>query len=262
VICKICGNESKQIFRRKVLDKYDVAYFQCSSCEFIQTEKPYWLEEAYQQTLNIEDTGIVKRNILCAKRTTAVLYSFFDHRGKFLDYGGGTGLFVRLMRDHGYDFLWSDPYTKNIFARGFEYDPSHHGNCEAVTSFECFEHFIDPLAEIKKMLSLAPAIIFSTEIFSGKAPSPDTWPYYYFSHGQHISLFSLKSLQAIAREYNLHLLTNKKSFHVLSPEKHSSAAFQILLKASLLGLPSAISCFKGTKTKSDSKLLIQTKKAH
>jgi hypothetical protein len=262
VICKICGNESKQIFQRKVLDKYDIAFFQCLSCEFVQTEKPYWLEEAYQQTLNIEDTGIVKRNILCAKRTSMVLYSFFDHRGKFLDYGGGTGLFARLMRDHGYDFWWSDPFTKNIFARGFEFDPSYHNNFEAVTSFECFEHFIDPLAEIKKILSLAPAIIFSTEIFSGKAPSPDKWPYYYFSHGQHISLFSLRSLQAIARENNLHLLTNKKSFHVLSPKKHSSAAFQILLKASVLGLPFAISCVKGTKTKSDSDLLIQTKKAH
>ena len=261
MICKICGKASHQIFRHVVLGKYDIAYFQCSSCEFIQTEEPYWLEEAYRQSLNIEDTGIIKRNILCAKRTSVVLYSFFNHHGRFVDYGGGTGLFVRLMRDYGYNFYWNDPFTTNIFARGYECDLSQPGSYEAATSFECFEHFVDPHAEIKKMLSLAPAIIFSTETFSNSTPSPDTWLYYYFSHGQHISLFSLKSLQMIAQEYHLHLLTNNKSFHVLSPIKRSSLAFQALLKASILGLPSVITAFKGTRTKSDSETLLQEKKA-
>lgn len=261
MICKICGNTSHQIFRRKILEKYDIDYFQCSSCQFIQTEEPYWLKEAYRQSLNIEDTGIIKRNILCAKRTSVVLYSFFNHHGQFMDYGGGTGLFVRLMRDYGYHFYWNDPFTTNIFARGYECDFSLPRSYEAVTSFECFEHFVDPHAEIKKMLSVAPAIIFSTETFSGGTPSPERWQYYYFSHGQHISLYSLKSLQVLAQEYHLHLLTNKKSFHVLLPGNKSSIAFQILLKASILGLPAVITALKGTKTTSDSEALKQEKKA-
>jgi hypothetical protein len=186
---------------------------------------------------------------------------FFNHQGKFIDYGGGTGLFVRLMRDYGYDFYWNDPFTTNIFARGYESDFSQSRSYEAVTSFECFEHFVDPHAEIKKMLSVAPAIIFSTETFSGSRPSPDTWQYYYFSHGQHISLYSLKSLQMLAQEYHLHLLTNKKSFHVLSPINKSSLVFQALLKASVLGLPSVITALKGTKTKFDTVALQQEKKA-
>ena len=261
MICKICGSTSHQIFRRKILEKYDIDYFQCSSCHFIQTEEPYWLKEAYQQPLNIEDTGIIKRNILCAKRTSVVLYSFFNHHGQFMDYGGGTGLFVRLMRDNGYQFYWNDPFTTNIFARGYECDFSLPRSFEAVTSFECFEHFVDPHAEIKKMLSIAPAIIFSTETFPEGTPSPEKWQYYYFSHGQHISLYSLKSLQVLAQEYHLHLLTNKKSFHVLLPRNKSSIAFQVLLKASLLGLPTVITAFKGTKTMSDSEALKQEKKA-
>ena len=65
----------------------------------------------------------------------------------------------------------------------------------------------------------------------------------------------------IAQEYHLHLLTNKKSFHVLSPVKSSSIVFQALLKASILGLPSVITALKGTRTKSDSEALIQDKKA-
>jgi hypothetical protein len=165
------------------------------------------------------------------------------------------------MRDYGYNFYWNDPFTTNIFARGYESDFSQPRSYEAVTSFECFEHFVDPHAEIKKMLSVAPAIIFSTETFSGGTPSPNTWQYYYFSHGQHVSLYSLKSLQIIAQEYYLHLLTNKKSFHVLSPIKRSSIAFQALLKASILGLPSVITALKGTRTKFDSEDLKHEKKA-
>jgi len=243
------------------MEKYDIVYFQCESCQFIQTEDPHWLEEAYRQSLNIEDTGIIKRNILCAKRTTVVLYSYFNHQGCFLDYGGGTGLFVRMMRDAGYNFYWNDPFTTNIFARGYESELSPSQGFDAVTSFECFEHFVDPHTEIIKMLSVAPAIIFSTEIFSGGTPSPETWQYYYFSHGQHVSLYSYQSLQVIAQRYHLQLLTNKKSFHVLLPEKKSSVVFQTLLKASLLGLPSFITALQGTKTKLDSEALKQEKKA-
>ncbi|RPI02481.1 MAG: glycosyl transferase group 1, partial [Ignavibacteriae bacterium] len=130
--CKICGRTSSKIFRRIILNKYDVDYFQCSSCEFIQTEEPYWLEEAYRHSITTEDTGIVKRNILLAKRTSAVLFFWFHSYGQFLDYGGGYGLFVRLMRDAGFNFFWNDPFTENLFARGFEYHPGQIKSIELI----------------------------------------------------------------------------------------------------------------------------------
>jgi hypothetical protein len=238
-----------------VLTKYEVAYYQCTSCEFIQTEDPYWIAEAYQAALNIEDTGIVARNVICAKRTSAILFAFFNHKGHFLDYGGGAGLFVRMMRDLGFDFYWNDPYTGNIFARGFELDSLRIQHFDAVTSFECLEHFVEPHDEIRKMLSLAPSIIVSTELFQKGTPSPDSWQYYFFSHGQHIALYSLKSLQVIAEQYHLHLLTNTRSFHILTPDKHSSILYQALLKASVVGLPVFISLLKKSKTHSDSQAM-------
>ncbi len=248
--CKICRGDSENIFSRKILDKYNVNYYQCPYCQFIQTEEPYWLHEAYQQPISVEDTGILKRNFLCAKRTTLVLSAYFNSKGRFLDYGGGTGLFVRLMRDNGFDFYWNDLHAQNIFARGFEFDFSKEQYFDAATAFECFEHFVNPHTEITKLLSIAPSIIFSTEIFSGKAPHPDNWQYYYFSHGQHISLYSLKSLQILAETYKLHLLTNKKSFHVFTPNKHSSICYELLLKFSILGLPNIISLMKRKKADS------------
>lgn len=53
-----------------------------------------------------------------------------------------------MMRDLGFDFYWDDKYTQNIFANGFEY--SDDKNYEVLTSFESFEHFVNPLSEIKK----------------------------------------------------------------------------------------------------------------
>jgi hypothetical protein len=250
--CKICNSASSKIFRRSILNRYDVDYFQCSSCGFIQTEEPYWLKEAYLAPMTIEDTGIIKRNVLSAKRTSTVLYFLFNKEGRFLDYGGGYGIFVRLMRDYGFDFYWTDPYTENLFARGFSFNSGSDVPIELLTTFECFEHFADPLNEIEKMLSISRSILFSTDIFTSGIPCPEQWQYYYFSHGQHISLYSITSLKVIAERFNLHLYTNGKSFHLLTQKVLSSTVFNVLLKSSLLGIPSIITIHMGSKTRLDS----------
>jgi hypothetical protein len=257
--CRICGNTSSKIFRRRILQTHEVDYFQCASCGFIQTEEPYWLDEAYRSPINTEDTGLLKRNILLAKRTSAVLFSVFKRRGTFLDYGGGYGLFVRMMRDCGFNFYWSDPFTKNLFAQGFEYSPERVTSVELITTFECFEHFKEPIQEIEKMLSISSSILFSTETFSSGTPDPETWKYYYFSHGQHISLYSLSSLKYIAAKYHLHLYSNGKSFHLLTKRSWSNTSFNIVLKLSLLGLYPVIAFLMGSKTSTDSDTAAQIK---
>ncbi len=120
MICKICNQKAKQIFTAHVLNKYDISYFYCEHCGFLQTEEPYWLDEAYKDSINISDTGYIQRNILLSEKLTVLLSLFFDKNGKFLDYAGGYGVFVRMMRDVGFDFYWDDKYTTNLFARGFE----------------------------------------------------------------------------------------------------------------------------------------------
>jgi hypothetical protein len=252
VICKICGGISEKIFSGKVLQKYDVDYFQCRQCKFIQTEEPYWLQEAYQNSINIEDTGLVERNLLFLKRTSMLLYFLFDRGGKYIDYGGGYGLFTRLMRDYGFDFYWDDPFTQNLFARGYEHSKGITERYELVTSFECFEHFQDPLKELEKMLAFSDSVLFSTEIFVNAAPLPNEWGYYYFSHGQHIALFSIESLEFIAKKYKMNLYTNGKSFHLFTKKSIGNILFKLLLKTALLGVPSLIKLAMGSKTKFDS----------
>jgi hypothetical protein len=194
---------------------------------------------------------MVSRNILFAKRTSAILFFYFQKNGLFADLGGGTGLLVRLMRDYGFDFFWEDPYTNNIFARGFEYDKNKHRPIELVTSFECFEHFVDPLKEIENLLSISTSILFSTVPFISGTPDPETWDYYSFWSGQHISLYSLSSLAFIAKKYNLHLYTNRKSFHLLTPKTLNDKVFNGLLKASALAMPGFIKPWMQSKRDSD-----------
>ena len=119
--CKICNNKSNYIFKAQLLNKYDVKYYHCSNCGFLQTEDPYWLEEAYNNSITTSDTGIMSRNLYLSQLSTLILYYFFDKNAKYLDYAGGYGIFVRLMRDIGFDFYWYDKYSKNLLVRGFEY---------------------------------------------------------------------------------------------------------------------------------------------
>lgn len=217
MLCKICNSAASELFSCKVLNKYTVTYYICDTCGFIQTEEPYWLDEAYKNAINIYDTGIIRRNIYLSKIASIVLFYYFDRKAIYLDYAGGYGIFTRMMRDKGFNFYWSDPYASNLVARGFEYR-DECGDVELVTSFESFEHFKEPLKEIENILGISKNILFSTDLVPSPVPGPKEWLYYGPEHGQHISFYSPDALRFISKKYdlnlysyrNVHLLTTKK----------------------------------------------------
>ncbi len=214
--CKICGHEASFLFKAKVLYKYDVSYYQCSACGFGQTESPYWLDEAYISPMNLSDTGVMFRSERMSKIITSLISLFFKRQGKYLDYAGGLGVFTRAMRDIGFDFYWNDPYTKNELARGFEGTLTER--YDAVTTFESFEHFENPLPEIEKILSVTDTILFSTDVMSVPAPKHNDWWYYASEHGQHVAFYSKQSLKVVANKYGLHY-HNMMNVHILTRKK-------------------------------------------
>jgi len=230
--CKICNQHTHQIFTAKILNKYDINYFHCEHCGFLQTEEPYWLDEAYSESINLSDTGYLQRNITLSKKVTILLSLFFNRNGKFLDYAGGYGVFVRLMRDIGFDFYWFDKYTPNLFARGFEHQDGFY--YEAITSFESLEHFVEPIKEIENMLSKTKNLIFSTELLPSPVPKPEDWWYYGLDHGQHIYFYSEKTFEFIATKYNLNY-ANLGGLHLLTEKKISNLKLKVL-KLSRFGL--------------------------
>lgn len=237
--CKICHHVSTKIFNAKLLCKYDVAYYRCTHCGFLQTEQPYWLEEAYTNSISLADTGILKRNLYSSKIASILIYFLFDKNATFVDFAGGYGILTRLMRDIGFDFYWHDPYSTNCIARGFEFNLGE--KAEMVTAFEVFEHFTDPLVELDKMLSISSNILFSTVLLPALIPKPDQWSYYVLEYGQHVSFYTLQTLNIMAKKHNLNLLSNGVNVHLFTRKSINPVLFKTLLKSHRLGAASFVS---------------------
>jgi hypothetical protein len=247
--CNVCQSKSNLIFRNLIRKKYNVNFYQCTHCGFVQPDEPYWLEEAYTSSMNLGDTGQVVRS-LSAKRVLVALVTFwFDKFGKFLDFASGYGFFVRIMRDVGLDYYWADKYTENLLARGFE---GHLGESkyELVTVFECFEHWSNPIDEIEALLGYSSSILFTTNLISIPAPSSKTWWYYGFDHGQHVSFFSTQSLEFIANKYDLNFYS-KNGFHLLTRKKINPFVFKLVVKLAISGSLNFLDLFFKSRTQSD-----------
>ncbi|MEG3969471.1 methyltransferase domain-containing protein [Microcoleus sp. T2B6] len=234
--CKICEAESFYFARAKVLNKYDVSYFQCRNCRFVQTEDPYWLEEAYASPIAHSDAGLVFRNYMLSRVASNIIAKLFNPEANFLDCGGGYGLFVRLMRDINYKFFWQDKYCENIFSQGFEANLQEGETYEVATSFEVFEHFVNPIVEISEILKYSKNILFSTELLPDSDPKPEEWWYYAPHEGQHISFYTPKSLFILAERLGLNLYSNGSSLHLLTESNIPEALFERLSYYDSLGL--------------------------
>lgn len=249
MVCRICANNNlRKVFNHRILNKYNIDYFLCPNCGFMQTENPYWLPESYVNPINISDTGYAIRNLSLAKRTWLLFIVLFGKKKKYLDYAGGYGLLTRLMRDFGLDFYVTDKYTKNLFAQGFEYDKQ---KISAISCFECFEHFADPMNEIGNILDISKNVFFSTSLFDGFSAPDTSWWYYGFEHGQHISFYSFKTLAYIAKKNNLFLCSDKKTMHLFFEKKINNFLFVLLIKLGILPWDLFFRLFIKSKTWSD-----------
>ena len=115
--CQICDAKMNFFDTAMILKKYKVNYWWCQHCGFIEIDTPYWFDESYSDAIN--DVGLVKRNYMFVEKTAAILKMCLPNSKTHLDFGG-YGLFVRLMRDKGYDFQWYDKYCSNLFTNHFE----------------------------------------------------------------------------------------------------------------------------------------------
>jgi hypothetical protein len=223
-VCKICGAATRLFDEAIVLKQHKVRYFRCDGCGFLQTEEPYWLEEAYSSAIAGQDVGIMARNFTNCQVVSAVLNLLFPKVSGAVDFGAGHGIFVRMMRDRGFNFFWSDLYATNDYARGFEAPVGK--KFDFLTAFEVLEHFPDPASDISRLMELSDNVFVSTAVVPTPPPRLNEWWYYMPSSGQHVSFYTMEALQRLATRFQRHLLSFN-SYHLFSSKPHSRFLFQL-----------------------------------
>ena len=230
--CRICNYSSARFAKASVLKQYAVDYYRCPRCGFVQTETPYWLDAAYAEAITKSDIGLAGRSISSARLAAVIIERFYNGNERFLDYGGGYGLMVRLMRDAGFNFFREDRFCANLFARGFDVDEvqADLGRFELVTAFEVFEHMMDPAAEIAKILKYSRNVLFSTTLLPEPSPMPEQWWYYGVEHGQHVSLYTRKALTMLGGQHGLYTYSDNRSLHMFTDRKLSEREFRVVTR--------------------------------
>jgi hypothetical protein len=227
-VCRICGITSTPWDTALVLKKYQVQYFRCEECGFIETEYPYWLEDAYSEAIADTDLGLIAMNVSSHRITKRIITVLFNANEKFIDYGGGYGILTRLMRDAGFEFYRSDKYCPNLFAKGFDAGFREAQRYELVTAYEVFEHLQDPAETLKEMCRLSRNILFTTCLIPfERPPKASEWWYYALGTGQHISFYTHQSLSVLAARAKLNLYSHG-SVHLFTEKRISPIIFSML----------------------------------
>jgi 2-polyprenyl-3-methyl-5-hydroxy-6-metoxy-1,4-benzoquinol methylase len=206
--CRLCGGVVETRFRARVLNRHEVAYQACRSCGSLQTETPTWLGEAYATSLASSDVGAVQRCLTARAALWWILRILGRTNARLLDFGGGTGLLCRLLRDIGIDAWTHDRYGRGEFAQTYRIEPDAMlaGRFPIMTAFEVLEHLPAPKQDLDRLIAVAPEVLVTSTLLYTPALGPDWW-YLAPSEGQHVFFYSRQALQQWAAGHGYHLVT-------------------------------------------------------
>jgi hypothetical protein len=193
--CRLCDGPTHALFQASLLQKYEIRYLECADCKALQTETPFWLDEAYAHNLGDMDCGAAQRNLSSA--TAAMIVARIWHLKNAIDHGGGDGLLCRLLRDYGLNCFVEDKYASPTYAQG--YAKPDFETPDAVFAFEVFEHFTDPAKEIAALFARCPKILFgSTQQYTNQRAD---WGYLSRHSGHHIFFYSDAAMDVIGKRH-------------------------------------------------------------
>jgi hypothetical protein len=241
-VCRLCSGALKNVFSKKVLGKYNVLYYKCSDCHSLQTETPYWLDEAYKtNNLSNTDTGAAQRNL--HNLAACYIISKLLKAKNVIDIGGGDGLLCRLLRDYKINCYVKDKYATPTYAQGFT--EQNFDIPDLIVGLEVLEHYPNPIFDLDNLFRHQPrALLLSTAIFTNE--SQDWW-YLAPESGQHVFFYSKKAMTIIAAKYNYEVvMSGGFILFVKKASMPSKVAFKILLNGRVVRLLKAVILFLPT----------------
>ena len=248
--CKVCGcDRVTPLFSNIVLGAYHATVFECLSCGFQSFPNAQdWIQEAYSSPIANTDTGIVARCLNLHKIISSFL-SLNYKRGSVLDWGSGSGLLVRLLRDSGHECLGFEPYTAPVLAAGYTFKDDqaalHKAPFRAIIAVEVLEHLPDPREFMASVLAMTDTLIFTTELLNDNKVGKDWW-YYSVETGQHIGFYTKNSLEQLACDYDCSYFTcRNQAIHIFTRNPSDIRAFRLIAGRKRAMLLYPLSCLVG-----------------
>lgn len=233
--CNVCGKESQYVFSKNIMNKYkDIKYYKCPNCGFLQTEKPFWIDESYEHEAISIDPDRLKRNIFLRNFLMKFINKFFDENIKVLDFAGGEGILTRLMLDKGYDFTNYDKYSNPLYSFGHNISKID-SKYDLIISSEVMEHIENPYEELDTIFKYTDNYFFTTCM---QVDDIENWFYLIPENGQHISFYTNNAIAYLAEKYNMncysdlywcHFFTKKdlgNSFTIITEQQFNENEFE------------------------------------
>lgn len=208
-----------------------ISYALCNKCGFCFAPELYeWPLSKFEESIYNDDYILVDPEYIeiRPKSNADVLRSMFPNLPsgiRHLDYGGGNGLLVKLLRESNWQSASYDPFVDRSIT------PAQLGKFDLITAYEVFEHVPDPwklMSDLRTLLSDDGLVVFSTLISDGNIHPGQKLSWWYASpRNGHISLFSRKALVMLAQESGFTFASCSAVLHALFRGKPSWASHLI-----------------------------------
>jgi 2-polyprenyl-6-hydroxyphenyl methylase/3-demethylubiquinone-9 3-methyltransferase len=211
-----------------------VYYRKCASCGFVFTDffddfsTTQWGAHVYNDEYKRIDPDYLENRPRANSKLIDGLLGARKDRVIGLDFGGGSGRTCELLRAMGYAYDTYDPFGASSLTSDFA------GRYNFCSAFEVAEHSPDPVGFISAIVQMADrgklAILVGTQVHDREVSAEKRLAWWYAApRNGHISLYSQRSLEALASKVQLTLTSFSGHTHLMTRGYTRQEAFRFLL---------------------------------
>lgn len=191
--------------------KVDAFYFECSTCFALVKDAQFYISSEDEKIRYVSHNNDVE-DVRYQNFTSPITNKILEHckpTDLGLDYGCGTGpVITKMLQEKNYQIQLYDLYFyPSLDYLNYAYD--------YIFSCEVFEHFSNPNAEIKKLISLLKPnglLLIMTHLYD-ETILFENW--YYRNDPTHIFIYTHKTMEYIADQFELEIIELNNRFTFL-----------------------------------------------